>query len=482
VSSCVILNFHFLLLPNLSLGYSQKGWTDNEIGIEYAKHFESQTRATAKGRWRVLYVDGHGSHVTRGFLQFCKNNKIHILCYPAHTTHIYQGLDVVIFSPMKQEFGRRRDKLFYEKGEAISKENFLQVYGETHLAVLTPELIKTAFRKTGIVPFDCSVITGDKLAPSRDTSFRYFTPVEPSHDVRIMTELMADVLQPVVNGGDARSRNRLSNPQCDNFPIRAALPEFSASETGYLASQSPIKSSSNPPNLPTIPISPIKRRVSPLFHDKEDSLLTMKVSTPLEKALQDALIAKDSEAKYYKSEAIKMQSAMVLQRLYCQRVRRQLGAKEEKTAKKKRKGGRINGDGLPRLLTSEMFLQVIEEHEAAEEEKQREKEARAELRAKHDEELAEWEEHEKGRRDRNTVLAEKYREAVETWQAERLEAKASKQRLKDWDKANPKPKKTDFVEKQQPKPTLRRHVEEGDGDEVDDDSWSDVDEDNAGNV
>ena len=30
--------------------------------------------------------------------------------------------------------------------------------------------------------------------------------------------------------------------------------------------------------------------------------------------------------------------------------------------------------------------------------------------------------------------------------------------------------------------TLRRHVEEGDGDEVDDDLWSDVDEDNAGNV
>ena len=82
------------------------------------------------------------------------------------------------------------------------------------------------------------------------------------------------------------------------------------------------------------------------------------------------------------------------------------------------------------------------------------------------------------------MLAEKYREAVETWQAEQLEAKASKQKLKDWDKANPKPKKTDFVEKQQPKPTLHRHVEEEDydGDEVDNDSWSDVDEDNAGNV
>ncbi len=129
-------------------------------------------------------------------------------------------------------------------------------------------------------------------------------------------------------------------------------------------------------------------------------------------------------------------------------------------AKKKRKGGRINGDGLPQLLTSEEFIKVVEEHEAAAEEKEHEKEARAELRAKHEKELADWEEHEKGRKDRNVALAEDYREVVETWQAEQLEAKAAKQKLKDWDKANLKPKKTDFMEKQQPKPTLCRHASE----------------------
>jgi hypothetical protein len=71
---------------------------------------------------------------------------------------------------------------------------------------------------------------------------------------------------------------------------------------------------------------------------------------------------------------------------------------------------------------------------------------------------------------------------VETWQAERLEAKAAKQKLKDWDKANPKPKKTDFVEKQQPKPTLRRHASEDEEGEGEEDAWSDVDEDNGGDV
>jgi hypothetical protein len=83
----------------------------------------------------------------------------------------------------------------------------------------------------------------------------------------------------------------------------------------------------------------------------------------------------------------------------------------------------------------------VEEYEAAAEEKEHEKEARAVLQAKHEKELADWEEHEKGRKDRNVASAEDYREAVETWQTERLEAKAVKQKLKDWDKANLKPKK-----------------------------------------
>ncbi|KAF8805870.1 hypothetical protein BYT27DRAFT_7212612 [Phlegmacium glaucopus] len=112
------------------LGYSQKGWTDNEIGIHYAKHFE--------------------------------------------------GLDIVVFSPLKLEYGKFHDQLLCETGEAVSKENFLTIYGEAHLAALRPELIKTAFQKTGIIPFDQNAITADKLAPSYDTSFKVFTPVIPS--------------------------------------------------------------------------------------------------------------------------------------------------------------------------------------------------------------------------------------------------------------------------------------------------------------
>ena len=53
-----------------SLGYSKKGWTDGEIGVEWIKIFEKETRAKANGRDRLLLVDGHNSHYTQGFLEY----------------------------------------------------------------------------------------------------------------------------------------------------------------------------------------------------------------------------------------------------------------------------------------------------------------------------------------------------------------------------------------------------------------------------
>ncbi len=93
------------------LGYLKKGWTDNVIGLEYAKHFEMQTRSKAQGRTCALYLDGHGSHITRAFLEHCRNHNIKVICYPAHTTHIYQGLDVIIFGPLKTEYGKGWNQL-----------------------------------------------------------------------------------------------------------------------------------------------------------------------------------------------------------------------------------------------------------------------------------------------------------------------------------------------------------------------------------
>ena len=136
------------------IAYSEKGWTNREIGVEWIKFFDKNTREKANGRHRLLLVDGHNSHYTQGFLEYARANQIIVLCYPAHTTHLLQGLDVVVFAILKRMLSDERDRWERETGEMVSKSNFLGIYGRAHLRALTPETIKSAFRKTGIWPFD----------------------------------------------------------------------------------------------------------------------------------------------------------------------------------------------------------------------------------------------------------------------------------------------------------------------------------------
>jgi hypothetical protein len=44
---------------------SPSGWTSDEIGFKWLETlFDKNTQAKARRAWRLLFVDGHGSHVT----------------------------------------------------------------------------------------------------------------------------------------------------------------------------------------------------------------------------------------------------------------------------------------------------------------------------------------------------------------------------------------------------------------------------------
>lgn len=170
---------------------------DNEISLEYAKHFDCMTCKKANGRYRSLSVNSHASHVSQAFLQYCWEHRIHIPCYVSHGTHIYQGLDVIVFSALKTAFGQECDTHMCETGQPITKDTFAMIYGRAHLHTMTPDIIKTAFRKTGLWPVDQTVITQEMMAPCKAMSTKVFTPIEPSTPVHIITELLIDAAKPV---------------------------------------------------------------------------------------------------------------------------------------------------------------------------------------------------------------------------------------------------------------------------------------------
>src|ERR1700761_1263318 len=101
---------------------SEKGYTDGEIGREWIKEFDMQTRHTAtNGEARLLIVDGHNSHYTAKLLEYAMEHRIVILAYPPHCTHALQGQDVVIFSAFKNHYTTKFQELERETGEKVTK-------------------------------------------------------------------------------------------------------------------------------------------------------------------------------------------------------------------------------------------------------------------------------------------------------------------------------------------------------------------------
>jgi hypothetical protein len=100
------------LPPDWSIGVSENGWTTDELGFIWLKKvFNPYTQNRTIGTYRLLILDGHGSHGTPEFDQFCSQNSIIILCMPPHSSHLLQPLDVSCFSVLKHFYGQAVSEL-----------------------------------------------------------------------------------------------------------------------------------------------------------------------------------------------------------------------------------------------------------------------------------------------------------------------------------------------------------------------------------
>ncbi|KAF4546842.1 Hypothetical protein D9617_195g075130 [Elsinoe fawcettii] len=153
---------------NWRLAISDKGWTNDELSLDWIKHFHQHTDLTRKSKWRLLIFDGHGSHMTAKFKEFCLQNNILTLCMPAHSSHILQPLDVSCFAPMKKAYGQQVEAKMRLGNNHIDKVEFLSAFAVVHRQVMTTSNIKAGFAASGLVPFNPTQVL-DKLDPILST-------------------------------------------------------------------------------------------------------------------------------------------------------------------------------------------------------------------------------------------------------------------------------------------------------------------------
>ena len=104
---------------------------------------------------KVLFFDGHLSHVSIEVIDKAVLNNILLICLPPHTSHVLQPLDVGVYGPVKSAWKQILSKYYIKSGFAsVDKLNFPSLMSLLHKVAFYPEHAVAAFRKTGLYPLD----------------------------------------------------------------------------------------------------------------------------------------------------------------------------------------------------------------------------------------------------------------------------------------------------------------------------------------
>ena len=143
------------LHPDWKLANSANGWTTDKIGLAWLEClFDPFSKLHSTGAKRLLILDGHSSHQTVEFDNFCKKNAIICLCMPPHSSHLLQPLDVGVFGPLKRAYGKLVEGMMAAGNNHIDKEDFLHIYPSARKAVFTEKNICNGFAGSGLKPLN----------------------------------------------------------------------------------------------------------------------------------------------------------------------------------------------------------------------------------------------------------------------------------------------------------------------------------------
>lgn len=141
--------------PPGTLGLANSsGWMNSELFVSVMKHF-IQHSGSSKLNPSLLILDNHDSHFSIETLNLAKEHGVTILTLPPHTSNKLQPLDVSVFSAFKTYYNGAIDSwMMKNPGTPVTIFQIAECVGYAFDKAMTPENIKSGFKKCGIMPFD----------------------------------------------------------------------------------------------------------------------------------------------------------------------------------------------------------------------------------------------------------------------------------------------------------------------------------------
>jgi hypothetical protein len=144
------------------------GWTNDEYGLAWLVDvFDRYTKNKARRKYRLLILDGHGSHMTMAFIDYCFEKRIILVMFPPHSTHTLQPLDVGLFGLLATQYSSELSSQHPASQGLllVKKADFYGLFKSAYTKSFTEKNIVSSFEATGIWPTDPSPVL-DRLQPS----------------------------------------------------------------------------------------------------------------------------------------------------------------------------------------------------------------------------------------------------------------------------------------------------------------------------
>ena len=139
--------------PSWSFSASDSGWTSNVLGYEWlTRVFEPATRPADPATRRLLFMDGHSSHLTAKVIHHCMEHTIDLLILPPHTSQITQPMDVGVFGPLKSYMSKETSHRHSLATSRMTKAEWMEMYLRAREKALTSRNIRAGWHATGLWP------------------------------------------------------------------------------------------------------------------------------------------------------------------------------------------------------------------------------------------------------------------------------------------------------------------------------------------
>lgn len=143
---------------NYMIGCTTSGYTNDELNLDWIKHFVYWSSRQQKHKYRALFIDGHKTHMTEEFLGVYSMNDVLPLVFPPHLTHIMQPLDVKVFQPWKSYYKEAVNTAFVRGCDTVDKVDFLNMLHPVRMKALKHTTIIRGFQETGLYPVDAQKV------------------------------------------------------------------------------------------------------------------------------------------------------------------------------------------------------------------------------------------------------------------------------------------------------------------------------------